>query len=61
MTQEGFCPQVGDAVTLKVLRPGEGLATPLFCANETAIVVVFSEEREEVKWQCNTPEHRPSV
>lgn len=44
MTLEGFGPQVGDAVTLQVLRPGEGFPTTLLGADETTIVIVFSKE-----------------
>lgn len=45
MTLEGFGPQMGDAVTLQVLRPREGFPTTLLSADEAPIVIVFSEER----------------
>lgn len=32
-------------MSLQVLRPGEGLPTTFFCADEAPIVIVFSEER----------------
>lgn len=44
MTLEGFGPEVGDAVTLQVLRPGEGFPTTLLGADEATVVIVFSKE-----------------
>lgn len=54
MTLEGFGPQVGDAVTLQVLRPGKGFSTTLLGADETTIVIVFSEEGQGQVAVCHS-------
>lgn len=54
VTLEGFGPQVGDAVTLQVFRPGEGFPTTLLGADEATIVIVFSEERQGQVAMCHT-------
>lgn len=54
VTLEGFGPQVGDAVTLQVLRPGEGFPTTLLGADEATIVIVFSEERQGQVGACHS-------
>lgn len=41
---EGLCAQMGDAVTLEVLRPGEGFPTTLHCTDKTTVIVVFPGE-----------------
>lgn len=61
VTLEGFGPQVGDAVTLQVLRPGEGFPTTLLGADEATIVIVFSEENKvKVRWGHATAEREGS-
>lgn len=43
MALKGLSAQVGDAVALQVLCPGEGLATALFWAGEAPVVIVLPE------------------
>ena len=45
---EGLGAQVGDAVALEVLRPGEGLPTALLRTGEASVVVVLPGEERGV-------------
>ena len=54
MTLEGFSTQVSDAVTLQVLRPGEGFPTTLLSADETTVIIMFSEERQGQAAACHS-------
>ena len=45
---EGLGAQVGDAVALEVLRPGEGLPTALLRTGEASVVVMLPGEERGV-------------
>lgn len=37
--------QMGDAVALEVLGPGEGLPTPLLSTDKAAIIIMFPKKK----------------
>lgn len=41
MALEGLGAQMGDAVTLEVLCPGEGFPTALFCTDKATVIIMF--------------------
>ena len=47
MALEGLGAQMCDAVTLEVLRPGEGFPTTLLCADEATVIIMFPDKHRE--------------
>ena len=43
MAVEGLGAQMGDTVTLEVLRPGEGLATALLRTDKATVIIMFPD------------------